>query len=153
MSQYLTIQGEISFSKKVDFNKAVKILEAGGWLGADGSLVDEMGRTQGNEEDNGVDCGGMSVRFPYSSYRNIMMVLPDILALRSCKGYLKATTTDGDFRGFSYANGLSESVDLNDWASKNTNTGKPLEEEYSEEDDYYEALNDWQNEVECSFHD
>jgi len=142
MSMYCTISGSISYEKQEDFDKALSLLQVGGWL-KDGFILDEMGTRISEEAD--VDISGRAIRIPLFHYRNLGGFLDKLFV--GGKGEVIWTSTDGCFDGGFIIDGKEISYDLTKWAKENM----PEEDADPPDENDFDSYCEWQQEVEQTF--
>jgi hypothetical protein len=141
MSFYATIQGSICYKNEADYEAAKAILVNGGWLNADGFILDET--------DNPINESGVpnvephSISIPYSLHRNLTRVLDQLFV--GGKGTVVWTSTDGCFSGGVIVDGNETTYDLAQWAKEN------VEEPAPNADDDFDDYCEWLAEVEDEF--
>ena len=164
MSHYVTIQGSITYHNKIYLDKAVDILQKGGWINKDLSFTDECNSPY---DTNFVDYKNLTLRIPYGCHRNLGRVV-DSLWEGAREGLVVGTSTDGCFDGWvveltqdtSPRGKLKEDLnihrkpaqqywDLTEWAKAK---GKEIVE-YDDNVDMNEEYYEWQNQMEEEFHD
>ena len=94
MSFYATIEGELSYEKQEDFDKALETIQDC-WINDKNIFIDEVG---GEITDHStIDFDNRVIQIPYYLYRNFAWVLGNIREYAN--GWYVWTTTDGDFQG------------------------------------------------------
>jgi hypothetical protein len=136
MSTYTTMQGELTFPTLRDYQAAVKQLQDGRWMDAEGFFLDDVGHHAHDEAATAPDS--LTINIPYSLYRNIDAAIGDIS--EGASGYIVSTCTDGCFDGAIYRDGKWTNCDLEDWAKKQP--GRMAAPADQESDAYLEWLND-----------
>lgn len=112
MSVYATVAGELKFSSKKNYNKAVAILKDGGWV-SNKKWIDESGSAHNSFEEE-----PLQIEIPMFYYRNLLHALDEIVPLSSYHDIVWAST-DGSFSGGLISSGGNRRVDLEEWAINN----------------------------------
>lgn len=150
MSFYATIAGEVSYPNKDAFDSIVKQLQEKQFLSEDGYFLDELGEKI--SEDPDVLEEHLFIQVPIHHYRNLArfnFFSPD------ATGTIVWTSTDGCFQGEVIEDNKGTLYKLKEWAATNLEPDdqfSPERDDYSSDDDYYNALNQWQGMVEMEFH-
>lgn len=131
MSIYATVSGHLKYKTKEHYLKAKDILEKGGWL------EDMENHIEADDHD-------LTILFPLGSYRNLLRRLDDLIV--GAWGYLEYACRDGMFVGGQFDGSQIVEVDLEKFAEEE-GIAKPDKDKYADEDDYYDAVAYWEDDV------
>jgi len=145
MSTYTTIQGEITYPDKVRLHDVVADLTNSGWM-QDEKFIDECGNIVDESTESDID--GLTLRIPYSLYRNLSYHLDEII--KGTTGKLVWTCSDGCFEGGVYTDGKETHYELELWASGNMPEEDSIAPDINEDFDNWSI---WVQDVEQSFHE
>lgn len=141
MSTYAWVKGELSFKTEKDYQEAKAILENGGWINK-GKWFNEA-----NEERGDFENLKKTIIIPEDFYRNLTHVLNKICALSSSYN-VKWASTDGQSAVVELdSNGEGGGYSIEEYAKKNGLEQAPQLHECDSEDEYYENLDIWQQEI------
>ncbi|MFA5234791.1 MAG: hypothetical protein WC390_10360 [Sulfurimonas sp.] len=142
MSTYTTIQGEITYPDKSHLRDIVADLTAAGWM-KDEKFIDECDNI--TDETTKSDINGLTLRIPYTLYRNLSYRLDEIV--KGTTGKIVWTCSDGCFEGGVYTDGVEKHFDLEEWAKEKEDSIAP---DINED---FENWSIWAQDVEQSFHE
>ena len=140
MSFYATIQGQITYQNKEDFDKVVAFLRQNEWVKDDRFIGETENLVSGYKDINEKE---LTIAIPYGHYRNLARVFNEIF--KGGAGKIVATSTDGVFEGYVIIDGKETVYNLNDWAKENIETKAP---DYEED---FDAYCEWMTDVENAF--
>lgn len=139
MSFYTTIQGQITYQNKEDFDKVVSFLKQNEWI-KDNRFI---GETEGLAPDYDINEKDLIIIIPHGYYRNLARIFNKLFECG--KGKIIATSTDGIFEGYVIIDGKETVYNLNDWAKENAEYGSP------DFEDDFDAYCEWMRDVENAF--
>lgn len=168
MSTYSTIQGQLRYPNEESFLRVVKDLQEGHYMDADGYWLDEMEHrleygSADEERPSVLKDHNNALEIPIAHWRNLCrydFFLKKEDGSTDVKGTVVGTSTDGMFQGWVIEDGHETDYDLDVYAAGHDDIeAAPVESEYNEPDgyegdqeDYFQNLCIWQQEVENEFH-
>jgi hypothetical protein len=141
MSFYATVEGNLSYEKREDFNRAIEAL--GGWINSSDIFIGEADEQV--TSNSTIDKKHLTIYIPYFHYRNITRVFDQVIP--GSKGWIVWTSTDGCFEAGVIRDSVETTYNLEDWAKDNIEESKP------NQDDEWENWTEWANEVEMAFNE